>query len=131
MHDCVAFGGFFERDLHAGCSLVLSGHEKCGCGRRGGMFGCCSFIYLPIPRNLIACAAVWNLQNPFDMYSIQDIIFTTKPDLLIETGACRADTWGARRVCWVQNFEQIGGWRCFYGCVETGRGRLEKVEKGV
>ena len=26
------------------------------------------------------------MQNPFDMYSIQDIIYTTKPDLLIETG---------------------------------------------
>ena len=26
------------------------------------------------------------MQNPFDMYSIQDIIYTTRPDLLIETG---------------------------------------------
>mmetsp|Transcript_1094 Transcript_1094/g.2379 ORF Transcript_1094/g.2379 Transcript_1094/m.2379 type:complete len:534 (-) Transcript_1094:633-2234(-) len=29
---------------------------------------------------------VITMQNPFDMYSIQDIIYTTKPDLLIETG---------------------------------------------
>ncbi|GAX73538.1 hypothetical protein CEUSTIGMA_g989.t1 [Chlamydomonas eustigma] len=29
---------------------------------------------------------VITMQNPFDMYSIQDIIFTTRPTLLIETG---------------------------------------------
>ena len=29
---------------------------------------------------------VITMQNPFDMYSIQDIIYTTRPDLLIETG---------------------------------------------
>ncbi len=26
------------------------------------------------------------MQNPFDMYSIQDIIFSQRPDLIIETG---------------------------------------------
>jgi cephalosporin hydroxylase len=26
------------------------------------------------------------MQNPSDMYSITDIIFTQKPDLIIETG---------------------------------------------
>jgi len=30
---------------------------------------------------------VITMQNPFDMYSIQDIIYSTRPDLLIETGA--------------------------------------------
>ena len=26
------------------------------------------------------------MQNPFDMYSIQDIVFTTQPSLIVETG---------------------------------------------
>jgi hypothetical protein len=26
------------------------------------------------------------MQNPFDMYSIQDIIFTTRPEFMLETG---------------------------------------------
>lgn len=31
-------------------------------------------------------AGVITMQNPFDMYSIADIIYTVKPDLIIETG---------------------------------------------
>ena len=33
---------------------------------------------------------VITMQNPFDMYSIQDIIYTTRPDLLIETGMSKS-----------------------------------------
>ena len=44
-------------------------------------------VLLPACAHLPACApGVITMQNPFDMFSISDIIYTERPDLLIETG---------------------------------------------
>jgi len=47
---------------------------------------------------------VITMQNPFDMYSIQDIIFSTQPDLLIETGTAN----GGSALLWSSVMELCG-----------------------
>mmetsp|Transcript_1095 Transcript_1095/g.2380 ORF Transcript_1095/g.2380 Transcript_1095/m.2380 type:complete len:513 (-) Transcript_1095:676-2214(-) len=44
---------------------------------------------------------VITMQNPFDLLSIQDIIFTTKPDLIIETGTAN----GGSALLWASLME--------------------------
>ena len=44
---------------------------------------------------------VITMQNPFDVYSIQDIIFTTRPTLLIETGTAN----GGSALLWASIME--------------------------
>ncbi|KAL6754010.1 S-adenosyl-L-methionine-dependent methyltransferase [Haematococcus lacustris] len=41
------------------------------------------------------------MQNPFDMYSIQDIIFTVRPDIIIETGTAN----GGSALLWASIME--------------------------
>jgi hypothetical protein len=49
---------------------------------------CCQPRFTRVVRQMISgtCRACCAVQNPFDMMSIADIIFTVKPDLIIETG---------------------------------------------
>ena len=41
------------------------------------------------------------MQNPFDMFSIQDIIVSTRPDLIIETGTAN----GGSALLWASIME--------------------------
>jgi len=52
---------------------------------------------------------VITMQNPFDMYSIQDIIFTLQPDLIIETGTAN----GGSALLWASILElsEVAGGR--------------------
>jgi hypothetical protein len=69
--------GVIAMQVHG--SVKAQGHDSCiSCN-------CGSDIQLPV-----TLANTWvgppHLQNPFDFLSISDIIFTVKPDIIIETG---------------------------------------------